>query len=268
MPTPYFNLSTIQTLPGTLTSEIRPCLTRNGFWSQWGLLVLTRSIFMLVNRGNRNLHTNSQLYFSLLRDVITGSSHVTITERNSNFVFFTILVVKQRVDQQGLRSYHTERPVLSASLPGIMNTRLLLEPRSDPCLKSTEQQSQQAMRAQITNYGECQQAAQLWIEALFVWRRWFPPPFIWARPFFYTVLDPWMNTTDYLWSHRYFGSSWSIKLILSSLRSALITLPRTALPHSVISIPSCASHRPCWLTFSTQMRVVPTTPSGECLRCN
>ena len=135
------------------------------------------------------------------------------------------------------RPYHTERPIVSASILGIMNTRLWLEPWSDPCLKSTEQQSQQAMGAKIANYGECQQAAWLRIKALFVWRGW-SPLFIWSWPFFYTILDPRLSTTDYVWSRRYFRSTsshrWSIKLIFSSLHSTLITVPLALTPLSLI----------------------------------
>lgn len=155
-----------------------------------------------------------------------------------------------------------------------MNTRLWLEPWSDPCLKSTEQQSQQAMGAQIANYGECQQAARLRIKALFVWCGWSPLYSSGHGLSSTPLLDPWLNRTDYFWSHRYFRSTsshcWSVKLIFSSTEPYLnyTGCRSTTLPHSVICIPSCASRRPCWLTFSTQMRVVPTTLSGECLRCN
>lgn len=72
------------------------------------------------------------------------------------------------------RPYHRENPILSGSILGIMNTRLWLEPGSDLCLKSSEQQSQQAIGAQIANYVESQQATQLRIKAVFVWQGWSP----------------------------------------------------------------------------------------------
>ena len=60
-----------------------------------------------------------------------------------------------------------------------------------------------------------------------------PSLFIFSWPFLCTILDPRLNTPDYMQSHRYFGSShrWSIKH--SSPHSTLITLPLT-LPLSLI----------------------------------
>lgn len=61
-------------------------------------------------------------------------------------------------------------PSVSVGALGIMNTRLRLQPWSDPCLKSTK--SQQAMEAEIANYKEGTQVVQLWIKALYVCWDW------------------------------------------------------------------------------------------------
>lgn len=142
-----------------------------------------------------------------------------------------------------------------------MNTRLWLEPWSDPCLKSTEQQSQQAMGAEIASYGECQQAALLRIKALFVWQSWSPlysSGLGLSSTLFWTLC--WTQQISLI------SPAFQVNIIppLQSKAHILICalyLNHThsnTLPHSVIFILFYASHRPCWLTFSTQMRVVPT----------
>lgn len=224
------------------------------------------------------IHTHKHVYSHTFphylhrQDAIKGPNHVT-SERGKN-VSSQFLCVKQQDDQRGQRPYHTNCPIVSSSILGIMNTRLWLEPGSDPCLKSTEQQSQQAMGAQIANYGECQQAARHRIKALFVWCGWSPLYSSGHGLSSTPLLDPWLNTTDYFWSHRYFRSTsshrWSLKLIFSSLNPTLIILAFTPpLYHSQWFVsPLVSRANPRWLTFLTQMRVVPTTLSGECLRCN
>lgn len=77
------------------------------------------------------------------------------------FGFITWISAARRPTPE-LRSYQT-------NCHWIMNTRLRLAPRSDPCLKSTEQQSQQAMDSQISDHWECQQAAGPGPGTLFVW---------------------------------------------------------------------------------------------------
>lgn len=155
-----------------------------------------------------------------------------------------------------------------------MNTRLWLQPWSDPCLKSTEQQSQQVMGAMIASYGESQQAARLRIKALFVWWAWSPlyssGRGLSSTPF-WTLAWTRQITSDLKYFRSTSSRRWSIKPTFSSLHSTLITFAlgpshSATLPRSAIFI--------LYLTLNLLINTFDANAccsnkqSGECLRCN
>lgn len=99
---------------------------------------------------------------------------------------------------------------------------------SDLCLKSSKQQSQQAMGTEIDHYEYCQQASELQITAVFVWRGWTPPPCLWSWPFFHTISKPLAQRVRLCLISEVFRvniiSPLEFKLFFSALNSTLITL--------------------------------------------
>lgn len=103
-----------------------------------------------------------------------------------------------------------------------------------------------------------------------------PSLFIWSWPFFYTILDPRLNTTDYFWSQVF-----QVNIISSLEYKTNILISALDLNHIsswFLSLPHSASLR----DFYPLLHLTPTllinifdvnarcsnTQSGECLRCN
>lgn len=157
-----------------------------------------------------------------------------------------------------------------------MNTRLWLEPCSDLCLKSSKQQSQQAIGAEIAYYVESQQATA--DKSCVCLARLISFLFICSWPFSYTILDLRLNTADYVWSPVFQVNIISPLEYKAHILSSELYLNRTpthpsTLLYSVILIPlspsllinifdtnACCSNNTEWwaLEMKVELRILIT----------
>lgn len=162
---------------------------------------------------------------------------------------------------------------MSTSILGIVNTRLWLQPWSDPCLKSTESTGDGSADRQL--WGESTGGLAL-DKSLVCLVSLIPSLFIWSCPFFYIISDPRLNTTDYFWSQVF-----QVNIISALQHKAHALIPAVHLnhppfeslsalrsPHCVIFILSSASPPTPLINVFDANAHCSNTGSGECLRCN